>query len=96
MALLFMPAEALAALREMRGIVLEGVPLWRAPDAGGYGFWDSFNMDHTPPRVTQTIVGIDQGPLLMACANYRDQFYWRLLRSNAVVRSAFAAFGFGQ
>jgi hypothetical protein len=96
MALLFMPAEALAALREMRGIVLDGVPLWRAPDAGGYGFWDSFNMDHTPPRVTQTIVGIDQGPLLMACANYRDQFYGRLLRSNAVVRSAFAAFGFGQ
>ncbi len=94
MALLFMPEQALAALREMRPLVLEGVPLWCAPEQGGYGFWDSFNMDHQPPRVTQTIVGIDQGPLLMACANYRDQFFWRLLRSNAVVRSAFAAFGF--
>jgi len=94
MALMFMPAHALAALREMRTLVLSGTPLWCAPDEGGYGFWDSFNMDSTPPRVTQTIVGIDQGPLLMACANYRDQFFWRLLRSNEMVRSAFAAFEF--
>jgi len=96
MTLLFMPEYALAALREMRTIVLDGVPLWCAPEKGGYGFWDSFNMDSQPPRVTQTIVGIDQGPLLMACANYRDQFFWRLLRSNEMVRSAFAAFEFHQ
>ncbi|MCX7004338.1 MAG: DUF3131 domain-containing protein [bacterium] len=94
MALMFMPEHALAALREMRTLVLNGTPLWCAPADGGYGLWDSFNMDGTPPRVTKTVVGIDQGPLLMACANYRDQFFWRLLRSNAMVRSAFAAFGF--
>lgn len=94
MALMFIPEFAVPALREMAGIVLNNVSLYVPRHAEGYGFWDSFNMDATPPRVTQTALAIDHGPLLMAIANYRHQFFWRLLRRNRIIQEGMSACGF--
>jgi len=96
MALMFMPEFALPALREMAAIEIEGHPLYLPRAAGGYGFWDSFNMDATPPLVTRAVVGIDQGPLLMAIANHRHQFFWRLMRRNRIIQEGMSACRFSQ
>ncbi|MCX7847104.1 MAG: malectin domain-containing carbohydrate-binding protein [bacterium] len=96
MALMFIPHLALPALREMASLVLNQVPLYSPRSAGGYGFWDSFNMDASPPRVTQTALAIDQGPLLMAIANYRHAFFWRLLRRNRLIQQGFSLCGFSR
>lgn len=96
MALMFIPEHALPTLRDMATLVIDTVPLYLPRSADGYGFWDSFNMDATPPRVTQTVIAIDQGPLLMAIANYRHRFFWRLLRRNPIIRQGFSACGFSR
>lgn len=94
MALPFMPRESIDALREMYQIELSGVSLWQPQQKCGYGFWDSFTMDRTPPLVTQVVVGIDQGPLLMSIANYRHGFFWKIMAHNTVIKNALTQIGF--
>jgi hypothetical protein len=73
-----------------------------------YGFRDSFNPSFTYTNVkteTGTIdprqgwvatdyLGIDQGPILLQAANYRDGFIWRYMRQVPAIRRGLKRAGF--
>lgn len=86
--IMFVPDEAVAALRTFRELKRpDGAPwVWRDPDAGGYGFVDSFNIDQN--YASDDYVGIDQGPLLVAIENARTGLIWKLFMANEHVRRA--------
>ncbi len=87
-AIMFTPQESLAALRAFRSLTdAHGRPLiWRSPQAGGYGFVDSFNLDQG--FVCDDYVGIDQGPMLLAIENVRTGLIWKLFMGHEVARRA--------
>jgi hypothetical protein len=89
-AIMFTPAESLAALREYMSLTgPDGSPLaWRDPDRGGYGLVDSFTLD--PPYGHEEYLGIDQGPLLLAIENVRSGLVWRLFMRHDVSQRAMA------
>jgi hypothetical protein len=73
-----------------------------------YGFLDSFNPSFTftdvkveggsvNPRkgwVAKDYLGIDQGPILLQAANYRDDFVWRYMRRVPAIRRGLKRAGF--
>jgi hypothetical protein len=73
-----------------------------------YGFVDSFNPSFTftdvkvesgpvdPQRgwVARDYLGIDQGPILLQAANYRDDFVWRHMRRVPAIRRGLQRAGF--
>jgi hypothetical protein len=73
-----------------------------------YGFKDSFNPSFTytdvkldtgtvDPRhgwVAKDYLGIDQGPILLQAANFRDEFVWRTMRRVPAVRRGLERAGF--
>jgi hypothetical protein len=87
-AIMFTPAESLAALREYKSLRGPGGrPLaWREPAKGGYAFVDSFNLD--PPYGQNENLGIDVGPMLLAIENARTGLVWKLFMDNDVSKRA--------
>lgn len=87
-AIMFTPAESLAALREYRSLRgPDGKPLaWDDPSADGMGFMDSFSLD--PPHGHPVRLGIDQGPLLLAIENARTGLIWRLFMQHDAAKRA--------
>ncbi|MGD9632417.1 MAG: glucoamylase family protein [Pirellulales bacterium] len=87
-AIIFTPAESLAALREYRSLTApDGKSLvWNAPEKGGYGFMDSFSLD--PPHGHNVNSGHDQGPLLLAIENARTGLIWRLFMQHDAAKRA--------
>jgi hypothetical protein len=75
---------------------------------GQYGFLDSFNpsfrysglkletgsVDPRSGWVARDYLGIDQGPILLQAANYRDDFVWRIMRRSSFVRRGLRRAGF--
>jgi hypothetical protein len=73
-----------------------------------YGFKDSFNPSFTytqakvetgsvDPKlgwVAKDYLGIDQGPILLQAANYRDDFVWRYMRRVPAIRRGLKRAGF--
>jgi hypothetical protein len=73
-----------------------------------YGFKDSFNPSFTYTNVpvesgpvdaahgwvARDHLGIDQGPILLQAANYRDDFLWRHMRSVPAIRRGLIRAGF--
>jgi hypothetical protein len=73
-----------------------------------YGFKDSFNPSFTyegvrletgsvDPRhgwLAKDYLGIDQGPILLQAANYRDEFIWRYMRRAPAIRRGLTLAGF--
>jgi hypothetical protein len=73
-----------------------------------YGFVDSFNPSFTytdvkvetgsvDPKngwVARDYLGIDQGPILLQAANYRDDFIWRYMRQVPAIRRGLERAGF--
>lgn len=72
-----------------------------------YGFLDAFNPSFTYDvplkhgRVVPGVgwvdgdyIGIDQGPIVLAIANYRDDFVWRVMRRNPHIRRGLRRAGF--
>lgn len=73
-----------------------------------YGFHDSFNPSFTYDGVTvetgsvdpqsgwvaSNYLGIDQGPILLQAANYRDDFVWRYMRRVPAIRRGLKRAGF--
>ena len=73
-----------------------------------YGFKDSFNPSFTYTDVTSKsgsvdpqsgwvatdYLGIDQGPILLQAANYRDDFVWRYMRRVPAIRRGLERGGF--
>ena len=80
-AIIFEPELAVAALRHYRSLKFpNGAPLvWRAPQSGGFGFIDAFNLAGPggAPWAASDYVAIDQGPLLLAIENARTGLVWR-------------------
>lgn len=97
MAMMFMPREALAALRHYRSLRgAEGRPLvWCTPGgagkAGQSGFLDAFNLGNG--WVAPDQVAIDQGPLLLSIENARTGFVWERFHSHGFVRGGMARLG---
>ncbi len=75
---------------------------------GQYGFLDSFNpsfryadltletgsIDPRRGWVARNYLGIDQGPILLQAANYRDDFVWRVMRGSPTIRLGLKRAGF--
>ena len=75
---------------------------------GRYGFLDSFNpsftyagvkpetgsVDAKTGWVARDHLGIDQGPILLQAANYRDDFVWRHMRRVPAIRRGLLRAGF--
>jgi len=73
-----------------------------------YGFKDSFNPSFTyadakletgsvDPKhgwVAKDYLGIDQGPIILQAANYRDDFIWRFMRRVPAIRRGLLRAGF--
>ncbi|HEY0660037.1 MAG TPA: glucoamylase family protein [Lysobacter sp.] len=72
-----------------------------------YGFLDAFNPSFTFDRplkhgkvtvdagwVDGDYLGIDQGPIVLGIANYRDDFVWRVMRRNPHIRRGLERAGF--
>jgi hypothetical protein len=73
-----------------------------------YGFKDSFNpsftfvnedagtgsIDPVSGWVAKDYLGIDQGPILLQAANYRDDFLWRYMRRVPAIRRGLKRAGF--
>jgi hypothetical protein len=73
-----------------------------------YGFLDSFNPSFrytgvasksgtVDPRhgwIGRDYLGIDQGPILLQAANYRDEFVWRIMRRVPALRLGLQRAGF--
>ena len=73
-----------------------------------YGFRDSFNpsftyadvktesgsVDPTRGWLAKDYLGIDQGPILLQAANYRDGFIWRYMRRVPAIRRGLELAGF--
>jgi hypothetical protein len=87
-AIMFAPAESIAALREYKSLRLpSGAPLaWRDPDHGGYAFVDSFSL--APPFGQDENFGIDAGPMLLAIENVRTGLIWKLFMQDDVAKRA--------
>jgi hypothetical protein len=87
-AIVFTPEESLAALRAFRALKDDdGKPLaWRDPEAGGYGFADSFNLDSG--LVSEEHLSIDAGPMLLAIENARTGLVWRLFMEHPIAKRA--------
>ena len=82
--IVFTPQESLACLRNIYENI-QGV--W-----GRYGFADAYNLDRA--WVSQDVLGIDQGPLLLMIENYRTQFIWKTMSKNNSIQQAMKAVGF--
>jgi hypothetical protein len=104
------PSAALGALPFAPEIVIPAAQamLHRPGLFDRYGFKDSFNPSFTDVRakmetgevsaksgwVARDYLGIDQGPILLQAANYRDEFIWRHLRQVPAIRRGLLRAGF--
>jgi hypothetical protein len=75
---------------------------------GRYGFYDAFNpsfrwpdqpiqrgaVDPARGWVSQNYLGIDQGPIIGAIANAKDDFVWRVMRRSVPIRQGLQRAGF--
>jgi hypothetical protein len=104
------PTAALGSLPFAPEIVIpSAAAMMRQPHLfDTYGFKDSFNPSFTytnlltdtgtvDPRtgwVAKDYLGIDQGPILLQAANYRDDFIWRYMRQVPAIRRGLKRAGF--
>ena len=89
----FAPTDAIAALRYMRTLkIKDDKPVWLSVKDGGYGYWDGFNVDES--WVSDHVIGIAQGPMLLLIENARSQLVWELMMKNKWVRAGIHEAGF--
>lgn len=92
MAMPWLPGDSLAALAEMRNFTVGGTSIWRSVATGGYGFLDAFNV--TANWVSDDVLGIDQGPMLLCIENSRTGLVWNQFMSQQVIRDGLIRAGF--
>lgn len=90
-AIMFTPKESLAALRAFGSLKVSGSPVLIAPESGGYGLVDSYNLDQG--WICNDWVGIDVGPTIVAIENARTGLVWRLFMQSEVAERAIARLG---
>jgi hypothetical protein len=88
----FVPNDAIAALRYMRNLKIDNKPVWQDVNEGGYGFWDGFNIDRK--WVSDHIIGIAQGPMLLMIENARTGLIWNLMMKNQDITAGLKRAGF--
>ena len=64
-----------------------------------YGFKDAFNLTFPNKNgkqgwVDQDYLGIDQGPIVVQIANYRNSFVWNLMKKNPYIVAGLKKAGF--
>ncbi|TPW34879.1 glucoamylase family protein [Oecophyllibacter saccharovorans] len=62
-----------------------------------YGFVDAFNPSYVTPEgfwADPQQIGIDQGPILLMIANWRNGFVWNVMKRNPVIQAALKKAGF--
>jgi hypothetical protein len=93
-ALPFVPKESIAALRYYYNLKdANGQRLvWKDEYEGGFGFWDSFNLDND--YVANLVIGIDQGPLILSIENYRSGLIWKTFMQNKSIQQGLKRIGF--
>lgn len=92
MSLPFVPEDAMAALAEMRHLQVDGKAAWKSPEEGGYGFQDGFCLDEH--WVSDQVIGIAQGPMLLMIENARTGLIWKLMMKNDIIRQGLTRAGF--
>jgi hypothetical protein len=88
----FLPEDSIAALRYMRNLKIDNKPVWQDVKDEGYGFWDGFNCDRK--WVSNCVIGIAQGPMLLMIENARTGLIWRLMMQNKDVIAGLKRAGF--
>jgi hypothetical protein len=96
----FAPEIAIPAIVDMRNRYGDQI-------YGQYGFLDAFNLTFDYDArlangrripgfgwVDTDYLGIDQGPILLQAANYRDDFVWRFMRRVPAIRRGLKRAGF--
>ena len=91
MSLPFARHDAIQALKHMRSLQINGKPLWQNPAQGGYGFPDGFNLDQN--WISDTVIGIAHGPMLMLIENARTGLIWNLFMSNPSINAGIDRIG---
>jgi hypothetical protein len=93
-ALPFLPEDSLAALKYYYNLKdAQGQRLvWKDEYEGGFGFWDSFNLDNG--YVANLVIGIDQGPLILSIENYRSGLIWKTFMKNENIKEGLKRIGF--
>ena len=61
---------------------------------GPYGFYDSYNLDVTPPWYSQSIYGIDKGCSMIMIENYLSRLIWELYTNSPYIQKTLAILGF--
>ncbi len=92
MALPFLKEDAMAALRHMRYLEIDGRPIWRDPKQKGYGLPDAFNIDQN--WISNRNFGIAHGPMLLMIENARTSLVWKLFMSNESIQAGIRNAGF--
>lgn len=63
---------------------------------GPYGFYDSYNLDVSPPWHSSALYGIDKGISMIMIENYLSGLVWDTYTRSAVIQKALAVLGFRQ
>ncbi len=88
----FLPDDSIAALRYMRNLKVDNKSVWQNVEDCGYGFWDGFNIDKR--WISNRVIGIAQGPMLLMIENARTGLVWRLMMHNKDVVAGIKRAGF--
>lgn len=92
MALPWLSMDSMDALTEMRSLKIGGKPLWKSAETGGYGFWDAFSISEK--WVSDDVLGIDQGPMLLCVENARTGLIWKLFMAQPAIQDGLLRAGF--
>ena len=61
---------------------------------GKYGFYDSYNLDVTPPWYARSLYGIDKGCSMIMIENYLTGLVWETYTNSQTIQKALAVLGF--
>ena len=61
---------------------------------GPYGFFDSYNLDVTPPWYSNSIYGIDKGCSMIMVENHLSSLIWNTYTNSPYIQKALAILGF--
>ena len=92
MAMPYATQDSLAALRHMRGLVIGRQTVWKPVKKGGYGFADAFNEDEN--WVSDVVLAIAQGPMLVMIENARSGLVWNSFMKNQAIQSGLQRAGY--
>jgi len=63
---------------------------------GPYGFYDSYNLDVTPPWYSNSIYGIDKGCSMIMIENHLTRLIWNTYTKSPYIQKSLAVLGFSR